>query len=158
MKKTLTGFILAAIVLANSSFADLTQIQLTATPSTTTINHPVHVGLSINNTGSMVTISNVQLTATSSTNPNAAARIPAAFSRFNTGPNALAITFGASATTENNIGEIIFFAPSTGITGSGSGAYAIGGSVSFTNGTTIAITNGVNATINPVPLPAYQRQ
>lgn len=158
MKKTLTGFILAAIVLANSSFADLTEIQLTATPSTTTINHPVHVGLSINNTGSMVTISNVQLTATSSTNPNAAARIPAAFSRFNTGPNALSITFGASATTENNIGEIIFFAPSTGITGSGSGAYAIGGSVSFTDGTTIAITNGVNATINPVPLPAYQRQ
>ncbi len=127
-------------------------------PSTTTINHPVSVSLAISNTGSsQLTVTNIKITATSTSNPSSS-RLPMALSVFNGGPNAAAITVGPNATTTIPGGQAVFFSPSTGVTGSGSGTYSVGATVYTSDGSVTAASVSGVATINPVPLPAYERQ
>lgn len=126
--------------------------------STTTINHPIAVTVTFRNGGSsQLTVTNVQLTATS--HSNTSAKLPAAYSVWNQGPNAsVTVAAGPNVTTDFGAGTVIFFSPSTGITGSGTGTYDIGGTIYTSDGSVTAISVGGRATVNPIPLPAYERQ
>ncbi len=156
MKYFLTTLFLVAVMAGQSAMATMSATA-SLSPSTTTINHPVNVAISIINSGSsQLTVTNVKLTATSTQNPSSS-RLPVAFSVFNQGPNA-SITIGPNATTIIPGGQVIFFSPSTGITGSGSGTYSVGATVYTSDGSVTPVSVAGVATINPIPLPAYERQ
>lgn len=156
MKYFLTIILLLTAAVGHNAMAALSAV-VSVSPSTSTINKPVSVSIAISNTGSsQLTVTNLRVTATSTSNPTSS-RLPAAFSVFNTGPN-FSITVGPNATTTIPGGQVIFFSPSTGITGSGSGTYSVGATVYTSDGSiTNASTAGVE-TVNPIPLPAYERQ
>lgn len=151
-----TLFLLVSALAMNPAMAAIV-ITASGSPSTTTINHPVAVSLSISNTGSQVTVTNLGLTATSTQSPTSS-KLPIAVSIFNVGPNAPSIVLPANLTTSITAGQMIFFSPSTGITGSGSGTYSIGGVLYTSDGSITPVTKAGVITINPIPLPAYQRQ
>lgn len=158
MKKYISTLLLFTLGLASHNSMAAVGFSVSLSPSTTTINHPVQVNLSALNGGSsQLTVNNVKLTVTSTSNPNPAARIPMIFSVFN--PNNTAITIGAgpNISTAFNAGTAVFFSPSTGVTGSGSGTYSIGGVVTLSDGSVTSISTGAAATINPVPIPLYER-
>lgn len=145
--------VLSAVIGSNAAMAALS-IVASLSPSTTTINHPVSVNLAINNTGSQLVVNNVKLTATSTQAPSSS-RLPMAISVFNQNGN---ITIGANATTTITAGQIIFFSPSTGITGSGTNTFSVGGTVYTSDGSITQVGTAGVATINPIPLPAAERQ
>lgn len=150
---TLSLLVLSAIIGNNAAMAALSVVA-SLTPSTTTINHPVSVNLAINNTGSQLVLNNVKLTATSTQAPSSS-RLPVAISVFNPNSN---LTIAANSTTTITAGQVIFFSPSTGITGSGSGTYSVGGTIYTSDGSITPVSAAGVATINPIPLPLNQRQ
>lgn len=160
MKYFITLTLILMTVMTNQVMASIGSAVVSLSPSTTTINHPQSISLALFNTvgASQLTVTNVVITATSTSNPSSS-RLPYALSVFNQqAPNAVPITLAAGATTTANVGNIIFFSPSTGITGSGTGTYSVGATIYTSDGAiTAAATSGV-ATINPIPLPAYERQ
>lgn len=153
-------FTIIALVIALTSQSAMAALSATASvsPSTSTVNLPVAVSLAISNTGSsQLTVTNIQLTASATGASPGTSRIPAAFTVFNTGPNNVAITVGPNATTTIPAGMVVFFSPSTGITGSGSGTYSVGGTFYTSDGSTTPVGIAGIATVNPIPLPAYER-
>lgn len=125
---------------------------------TTYINKPVAVNVSALNGGSsQVYVTAVQLTATSTAVPGSS-RLPMAFSVFNPFNTSITIGAGPNVSSTRNVGTAIFFSPSTGITNSGTGTYSIGGSISLSDGTVNSISQAAVITVQPVPLPAYERQ
>lgn len=155
MKYFITTVLFVVLAAGHSAFAAITA-SLSPSESTVTINRPVKLSLSISNTGSsQLTVTNIKLTATSTQNPTSS-RLPVAFSVF--APNQAAITVGPNATTVIPGGQVIFFSPSTGITGSGSGTYSVGGTVYTSDGSITGVTSAGVVEVDPVPLPAYQRQ
>lgn len=156
MKYLLTAVLFLVLVVGQNLMAGVL-FTATPSPSTTTINHPVAVNVSAFNAGtSQLYVTNVRLTATSTSNTSS--RLPVAFSVWN--PNNTGVTIGAgpNVATTLGLGTAIFFSPSTGITGSGTGTYTIGGTVYLSDGSVNQITNSAAVTINPIPLPAYERQ
>lgn len=155
MLKTInTLLLILAVVIGNQAALAALSVSASVSPNPTTINHPVSVSLAVNNTGSQLTVTNIKLTATSTQAPSSS-RLPVAFSVYNQNSP---LTVGANATTTISGGQVIFFSPSTGITGSGSGTYSIGGLVYTSDGSITPISAAGVSTINPIPLPLNQRQ
>lgn len=138
------------LMFAQTSFAALSAI-VTASPSTVIINQPSNLSIAISNTGSSMTLQNVQLTA--SYNGSTTSRVPLAFSVYN--PSSVVLAANATTTVPMNA---VFFSPSTGTTGSGSGKFYVGALLTTSDGTITGAGISAELTVNPVPLPAYQRQ
>lgn len=155
MRYISTVIILLVMAVSGNAFAAVSATA-TISPSSTTINRPVSVIVAFRNgTASQLTITNVQLTVASSSG-GSTSRIPAAFSVWNQGPNAsVTVSGGPNVTTSFNGGQIVFFSPSTGVTGSGTGTFNIGGTVYTSDGSVTAISVGASATVDPIPNPAY---
>jgi len=151
---TIVCFLVGNIFGSHYAMAALSAVA-SLSPSTTTINHPVNVSLAISNTsGSILTLNNVKLTATSTLAP-VSSRVPVAFSVFN---QASGMTIAANSTTTIPVGQAVFFSPSTGITGSSGRTFSVGGLFYTSDGSITAVETAGIATINPIPLPAAQRQ
>ena len=155
------AFILASAVNHNALAAGSYNLTASTYPANaTTINHPVAVNITVSSSGvttNSVYVTNIALTATSTSNPTQA-RLPMAFTQWNPFNTSLTINAGSNASTTLGAGPLVFFSPSTGITGSGSGSYTIGGNVYLSDGSVNPITVGAVIKINPIPLPAYERQ
>lgn len=131
-------------------------VTVSVSPSTAIINQMVTATLAISNTGtSTVSLSDVQITANYNGVPGG--KIPAAFSKFAIPPGATnSIASGASNAISFPM-QAVFFAPSTGVTGSGSGKYYIGAIVTSSDGSITSATTAGQITVNPVSLPLYER-
>jgi hypothetical protein len=151
MKHTLFT-IVAVVVLAMShnAMAALSAV-VSVSPSTVIINQPAGISVAISNTGSAMTLSNLNITA--SYNGVSGGRVPAAYSFYV--PNSVSLAANLTTTVPM---QAVFFAPSTGITGSGSGYYAVGANFSTSDGSNVSAQTAGVLTVNPVPLPAYERQ
>lgn len=155
MRKILLSvfLVLSMVFGGNAVYAALT-VRASGSPSPTTINHPVSVSLIIANTSSQLTVTDVKITATSTSAPSSS-RLPAAFSVYDKNNP---VTIGANVTTTISGGRIVFFSPSTGITGSGTGTFSIGGLVYTSDGSITPVSTAGVVEIDPVPLPLNQRQ
>lgn len=144
-----------ALFMGQHAMAALSAI-VTLANSTAIINQQMPANVVISNTGaSAVTLTGLQITATAT--GCVGCKIPAAFSQINFGPNAPGLSIPALLTTSIPF-NAIFFAPSTGITGSGTGTYSIGATVYTSDGSVFGAGTAGVATVNPVPLPASERQ
>jgi hypothetical protein len=152
-------FIISTVLSGNHAFAAAGyNLQATTYPQNATqINHPVAVNITVSSSGAAAGtyVTNIQLTATSFSNPTSS-RVPVAFTQWNPFNTAVTIAVGSNATTTIGAGPLIFFAPSTGVTGSGTGQFIIGGNVYLSDGTVNQITIGAQIKINPIALPAYE--
>lgn len=157
MKTLFTLIFVCILAVSGDAFAAVSA-NLTAASTTTTINKPVNFNVAFLNGGSsQLTVTNVKLTATSSANVNT--KLPAAFSVWNQGPNAsVTVSAGPNVSTSFGAGQIVFFSPSTGITGSGTATFQVGGTIYTSDGSVTPITKGASVTVNPIPLPSYERQ
>jgi hypothetical protein len=145
-----------ALVVGHNSFAAISAYTLLP-DATSIINQPMTVQLVISNTGaSAVTLTNYIPTAAASANP-VGSRIPLAFSQLNFGTNTIIPSVAANLTTTVPY-SVVFFAPSTGVTNSGTGTYVLGGTVYTSDGSVVQVSPGAKATVSPIPLPAYERQ
>ena len=168
--KLMILFSAVSILMSANAFA---LIQVVSVPSTGTgvINQKIGVSVIITNTGATaLTILNLIPTATyviptsggalvGTESPNATNSLVSyggpvawAYSTFNIGPNAPNLSVPATTTvtipyTAN------FFAPSTGSTGSGTGAYIAGAVVYLSDGSVNPVTQAGVVFINPLPLP-----
>lgn len=155
MKNYLTTIIaLFVMTIGHTAMAALSAV-VTVSPATAIINQPVTASIAISNTGSAMTLTTLKISSTYNGNP--LSRVPAAYSTYNFGPNAVGLSLPANLTTVIPM-SAIFFSPSTGITGSGTGKYVIGALFSTSDGSVTSAATGGEVTINPVPLPANQRQ
>lgn len=163
MKLFTSLIVLMTTVLSGQHALAAGAYNLTATTypqNATTINHPVNINITVSSSGltsNSTYVTNIALTATSLSNPTQA-RLPVAFTQWNSFNTGLTINAGSNASTTIGAGPVIFFSPSTGVTGSGSGQYIIGGNLYLSDGSVTAITVGAQIKINPIPLPAYERQ
>lgn len=151
--KTLFCILGVLILMTPNVFANAF-ITASVSPSTSIINQPVHLNLAISNAGSTFKVTNIAITANYNGTPGG--KIPMAVSVFNFGPNAPSMSVtGPDATT--NIGaNLVFFAPSTGVTGTGSGKYYIGATVYGDDGSVTTVTTAARATVDPIALPDSQ--
>jgi hypothetical protein len=154
-KYILTLSFLTALALGQNALAALSAV-VSVVQSPVTINQQVTANVNISNTGaSALTLTSLYITASANGDPTS--RVPAAYSLYNFGPNATQLTIPAN-------GNLIvpmnanFFAPSTGITGSGSGQYTIGATFTTSDGSLTSSAVGGKVTVNPVLLPASERQ
>jgi hypothetical protein len=155
MKKTILTFLLLALAVGHNAMAAISA-SVSASPSTGYINQPINFAIAISNTGaSAYTITAMQLTSTYNGTPGT--KVPAAYSVYNLGPNAPQVSVAALATTTVPM-QAVFFSPSTGITNSGTGKYYVGSVFSLSDGSNNVAGTAAQVTIQPVPLPAAQRQ
>jgi hypothetical protein len=156
MKKYIfTAFLMLFLAIGQTALAALSAI-VTVAQSPVTINQQVTANVNISNTGgTALTLTSLFITASASGSPTD--RVPAAYSKYNFGPNATQLVIPAN-------GNLIvpmnanFFSPSTGITGAGSGVYTIGATFTTSDGSLTTSAVGGNVTVNPVLLPASERQ
>jgi hypothetical protein len=154
MKKYLQTFIaLLMLTVGHNAMAALSAV-VSASPSTVTINKPVSVNVAISNTGSAMTLTSIKISATYNGAP--LSKIPAAYSTYNFGPNAPGLSLPANLTTNIPM-QAIFFSPSTGITGTGTGKFYVGATFTTSDGSVVKADTAGQVTVNPVPLPASQR-
>lgn len=137
---------IVALVFSSNVFAALSAT-LSASPSTATINQLVDVRVAISNTGSAMNLTSLNITANYNGVPGG--KVPAAFSTLNLGPNSPFLSLPANLTTTVPM-QAIFFAPSTGVTGSGSGVYHIGANFSTSDGSITSAAMGTSVTVNPL--------
>lgn len=135
------------VLATSNSFADLSAI-VSASPSTAYINQLVTASIAINNTGSAMSLTSLQITA--NYNGVRGSKIPASFSVLNLGPNSPNISLPGSATTTIPM-QAVFFAPSTGTTGNGSGKYYIGATFTTSDGSITSAATAGQVTVNPLP-------
>lgn len=147
-----TLFSLLALVMASNAFATIGAV-VSVSPSTALINQLVTASISITNTGSAMNLTSLAITA--NYNGVAGSRVSAAFSTFNLGPNAPNLALAANSTTVVPM-QAIFFAPSTGVTGSGTGKYYIGATFTTSDGSITSAATAGRVTVNPLPLPQSQ--
>ena len=145
--KIYTLVILGAFLASTHVFAALSAA-VSASPTTVRINQPVAVSVSISNTGSALNIQSLSITANYNGVPGG--RIPAAFSVLNLGPNSPFIALAANATTVVPM-TAVFFAPSNGVTGSGSGQYFIGANFSANDGSITSAGTAARITVTSLP-------
>lgn len=146
------AFALLGLLVASNAFAALSAI-VTASPTTAYINQLVTASVAINNTGSAMNLNSLSITATY--NGVGGTKVPAAFSVLNLGPNSPNIALAGSATTTIPM-QAVFFAPSTGVTGSGTGKFYIGATFYTSDGSVTSAATAGQVTVNPLPLPASQ--
>lgn len=177
MKFLKTLFLISALLTCGHVQA---AILMTVLPSTGTgvINQAITENVVITNTGSTAfTITNLIPTAvyaiSTSGGPlvgfaapggqsNAgvvwaqSAQTSRATSVFNVGPNATNLAL-AGTTTITVPYTVVFFAPSTGVTGSGTGAYLPGALVYLNDGSVNVPSQAGAVIVNPLPLPSTQQ-
>lgn len=152
-KYILTLVTLFALIMGTNVFAALSMV-VTASPNPALINQLVTASVAINNTGSALNITTLNITA--SYNGSTTSRIPAAFSVFNIGPNSPNLVLAANATTTVPM-QAVFFAPSTGVTGSGTGKFYIGANLVASDGSVTTAATSAALTVNPIALPLTQQ-
>lgn len=140
-------FMLVALLVGTQAFAALSAV-VSVSPSTATINQLVTASVAISNTGSAINLQSLNITA--NYNGVAGGKVPAAFSSLNLGPNSPFLSLAANATTTVPM-QAIFFSPSTGVTGSGSGQYFIGANFSTSDGSVTSAGTAGRVTVNPLP-------
>lgn len=153
MKQLFTVLTLLALTVGSNAFAALSAV-VTMSPNPARINQLVTASIAIQNTGAATTLTNLNITAAYS--QNALSRIPAAYSQFNLGPNSPYLGLAANATTIVPM-QVVFFSPSTGITGSGTGQYMVGANFTTSDGTVTSAAYSGPVTVNPLPLPLSQQ-
>lgn len=153
-KYILTLVTLFALIMGTNAFAALSMI-VTASPNPALINQLVTASVAILNTSSTaLNITNLNITA--SYNGSTTSRIPAAYSQFNIGPNSPNLVLAANATTTVPL-QAVFFAPSTGVTGSGTGKFYIGANLTASDGSVTTAATSAALTVNPIALPLTQQ-
>lgn len=158
MNKYFTMFLAVLIMgFGQTSFAALTA-QVTSSPAIGVINQKIALNITVtNSTGSSaLTLSNVQITA--SYNGNPLSRVPMALGVYRPSSVAIAAALTNAAVSTTFPMDVVFFAPSTGITGSGTGKYYVGALLYTSDGSVTSAGTSAPVTINPIPLPASQRQ
>lgn len=151
-----TLIVLLAMAFGNHAMAALSAT-ISLASSTAIINQPMTANVAISNTGSSaVNIIGFVPTAAATGAAPGTSRIPAAFSVFNLGPNSTQTSLPANATTTVPF-NVVFFAPSTGITGAGTGTFSVGVTVYTSDGSVFAPGAAALATVNPVLLPLNER-
>lgn len=146
--------VLATVFSLNSFAANPLSGSVSVTPITATINQMVTANVSISNSASTnLTLTGLSITATY--NGVAGGKIPSAFSTFNIGPNAPVVQIPGNLTTVVPM-QAIFFAPSTGVTGAGTGQYYIGATFSTSDGSVTSTATSGNLKVNPIALPLSQ--
>lgn len=149
--------LLVTLLGATNAFAALSAV-VTVSPSSVYINQMVTASVAIDNTGSSMNLSSLSITANYNGVPGS--RIPAAFSVLNLGPNSPSIALGGGSGQAGVVTTIpmqaVFFAPSTGITGSGSGKFYVGATFYTSDGSVTSAATAGRVTVNPLPLPASQ--
>lgn len=128
---------------------------LTVSPSTVIINQPIACSLTVSNSGgSAVNVLSIQPNAIvhASSPPNAVES--AALGVVNLGPGAV-VSVPASGSVTYGF-SVIFFAPSTGPIGAGSGTFDIGALVSASDGSNFTPT-AQSVTVNPIALPVTEQ-
>lgn len=153
MKKYL--FVVLALFLAafnQAAMASILSMTVTPSPSTVIINQPTTASIAVLNGSTALTLSNLIVTATVTGVSPVGGRLPAAYSVYV--PNSVAL---AASTTTTFPAQIIFFSPSTGVTGAGTGTYSIGATLYTSDGAVTTSATAGTVTVNPVPLPAYER-
>lgn len=150
--KKLTALASLLLLIATNSFAALSAI-VTASPSSVLINQLVTASVAINNTGSAMNLTSLRITATY--NGVTGTKVPAAFSVLNLGPNSPNIALAGSATTTIPM-QAVFFAPSTGPTGTGTGRFYIGATFTTSDGSITQAATAGQVAVDPIPLPASQ--
>lgn len=137
---------LFALSFHHAAFAALSAT-ISASSSTVKVNQPVIARVAINNTSSSaLTLNSLQITA--SYNGASGSKVPAAFSVYP--PQSVVLAANATTTVPMTA---IFFAPSTGVTGSGTGVYRVGALFSTSDGDVTAAAQGASVTVNPVRYP-----
>lgn len=156
MNKFITMFLILAVVLGQNAFAVVTA-SVTASPTTAYINQKVTANVAISNTGtSDITLRSLVITATA--NGKQSSRPAAAFSVFNTGPNAPIVTILAGGGVTVPM-QAVFFAPSSGITGAATTSkYFIGALVQTSDGSVTSAATAGQVRVDPLLLPASERQ
>jgi hypothetical protein len=145
--KFLVLLALATFVFSINAFALLSAV-VSVSPSSARINQLVTASVAISNTGSSaLTLSNLDITATYNGNPTS--RVAAAFGKFSVGPNAANLSLPAASTVTVPV-QAVFFAPSTGLTGTGSGQYYIGANFATSDGSVTRAATAGRVTIDPL--------
>lgn len=147
MKNALFTIIALLIFAVSQTALAAISAVVSVSPSSATINQPVTANVAISNTGSAINLSSLKITANYNGNP--LSRVPAAFSVMNLGPNAPVVSLAANATTTIPF-KAVFFAPSTGVTGSGSGEYYIGAIFQTADGSNYAASTAGEVTVDPI--------
>lgn len=128
---------------------------LAISPSTVIINQPIACSLTISNSGgSAVNVLSVVPTAIvhGSSPPDAVESC--ALGVVNLGPGQV-VAVPASGSLTFGFG-VVFFGPSTGPIGAGSGTFDIGANVSSSDGSNFA-ASGVQVTVNPIAQPTTEQ-
>lgn len=124
---------------------------ISALPTTVLINQPSNMTLTISNSGgAAVTVVGIQPTAipTGATNASCGIGVPAISSGFNVSvPASGSLVFPFS---------VVFFAPSTGPIGAGSGTYSVGAVCETSDGSVFSPT-AATVTVNPIALPVSEQ-
>lgn len=148
---------IATLVMAGLSSSAWAAIAATVSvsPSSATINQKVTANvLVINNSASIVNLTSLSITA--NYNGVAGSRIPCALDVYNIGPNAPIVTVPANGSTTVPL-NAVFFSPSTGVTGSGTGKFYIGAYVQTSDGSVTSAYSAGQVAINPLALPATEQ-
>lgn len=136
--------VLIGFLMASNVFAALSA-SVSGSPSTVRINQPVAVSVSISNTGSALSLQSLNITA--NYNGVSGGKVPAAFSVLNLGANSPSIALAANATTVIPM-TAVFFSPSTGVTGSGSGQFYVGANFQTSDGSVTSAGTAARITVN----------
>lgn len=141
---------LVALTMGHNAFATAFATAVTTTTgSSPRINQPFTVNIAVSNAGSSFNLTGIKVTANYNGTPTS--KPPYAVSQYNFGPNAPVLSLaGPNATTTIPV-QLVFFSPSNGITGTGTGVYYIGATIYGSDGSVTAVTKAAQATVNNIP-------
>lgn len=151
MKKYLLVFgSLVALMVGANAHATAFAIAITNTSAgSPRINQVFPVNIQISNAGSSFNLTGLKVTANYNGVPTS--KPPFAISQYNFGPNAPVLSIAGPNTTTTIPVSLVFFAPSNGITGTGTGQYYIGATIYGSDGSTTGVTTAARATVNAQP-------
>lgn len=126
---------------------------LTLTPTTVLINQQITCFLTVSNSGgAAVNVVGAHATAIFTGNTLTAPAV--ALGVINLGPGS--ITTVPASGSISFMFNVVFFAPSTGPIGAGTGTYSVGAVVSTSDGANTSPT-AATVTVNPLPLPVTEQ-
>lgn len=150
MKKITLLASLVALVIGPNAFATAFAVAVTTTVGTIPrINQQFPVNISISNAGSSFNLTGLSVTANYNGTPTS--KVPFAVSQYNFGPNAPVLSIAGPNTTTTIPVNLVFFSPSTGLTGTGTGAYYIGATIYGSDGSVTGVTTAAQAKVNNIP-------
>lgn len=155
MRKLFTTITMVVMAALSSNAMAAIDAKVTVSPSTAIINQKVTANVLITNgSGSILNLSSLAITANYNGNPGS--RLPAALDVYSLGPNSPVITVPANGSTTVPL-NAVFFSPSTGVTGSGTGKFYIGAYVQTSDGSVTSAYSAGQVSVNPIALPASEQ-